>query len=566
LRGGRRRKEFSVEFVRRVARLSFLIDPRSLSHEADMRTSILAPLALAALTAIGCRSGGNQELIERELRFQESELYRLHDQLDDAAAKLDALRRENESLKKELDGGDAKPAPSRSSSGDLTEPKVELPPGVGRSSKAPPRSRRPGDKAPPTELISPSVVPGIEMTPDEPALVPNSDAEEVPSSGPPRRGFDAQGASHQQPAVEPRVVDHRIARIVLNRRLTGGPDSDGNSGNGDVRVVFEPRNAAGQFVKATGEVSVVVLDPAVTGPAARVARWDYKPNEVQAHYRSSDGARGYHFDLHWPGRPPAHGSLELFVRLKTFDGRRFIANQSIRVDAAGEIADGKSADAENGEVAAERAAATADETAMQLAARDGQRLRLFSRIRGGSSSDSGKGQSSPAPPEPDGSLNITVPGADGAGAVPPVSSGGGTGSGAPKTARLIDRSKLRGGPGIFDGSRIRSLSGGSRDDKAPPAAGAGSDAPPYRPGSAAGNRGGEAPPFQGSGGGQSTSGEAPRFTPAGGAAQDQGPAMPNVEIPEPIGGPPPGDDGAQSDATAVPPATQAARPIWRPYR
>ncbi len=518
-----------------------------------MRASILAPLALAALVAIGCRSGGNQELIERELRFQESELYRLHDQLDDAAAKLDALERENESLRKEMAGGDSKAAPSRSSSGKLTEPRVELPPGLGRSGKTPPRSRRPSDKAPPPELITPTVEPGIEMAPGEPTLVPNSDGEEIPSSSSPRRAFDAKGASHKQPAVEPQIVDHRVTKIVLNKQLTGAPNDDGSPGDGDVRMVFEPRNAAGQFVKATGEVSIVVLDPAVTGPAARVARWDYKPSEVQAHYRSSNEARGYQFDLHWPGRPPGHNSLELFVRLKTSDGQRFIANQSIHLDTAGEIAGGKFAASRSGEVAAERTAAMADEAATQVAARDRQRPRLFSRIQGAGSSNSGKGQASPAPPEPDGSLNITVPGTDDAGAVPPASSGGGAGSGASKTARLIDRSKLRGGPGFFDGSRIRSLTG-NRDDKAPPADGAG-------------GRGGEAPPFQGSGGGQPSGGEAPRFNPAGGAGQDQGPAMPDVEIPGPIGGPPPtGDDGAQSEVPNPPPATRMARPIWRPYR
>ena len=196
-------------------------------------------------------------------------------------------------------------------------------------------------------------------------LGPNSDMEEIPSSPPPRRTFDAEGALHKQPIAvsqvadkrrvadaevaddlrvadeappaEPRVVDHHISKIVLNKQLTGGHDR-GNSSDGDLSVAFQPRNAAGQFVKATGDVSIVVLDPAVTGQASRVARWDYKPNELQAHLRSSDAGRGYYFDLHWPARPPAHGSLELFVRLKSADGQRLIANQTIQVDASHDFA------------------------------------------------------------------------------------------------------------------------------------------------------------------------------------------------------------------------------------
>jgi len=47
-------------------------------------------------------------------------------------------------------------------------------------------------------------------------------------------------------------------------------------------VVVEPRDRTGRTVDAPANMSVVVIDPALEGNAARVARWDFTVAETAA--------------------------------------------------------------------------------------------------------------------------------------------------------------------------------------------------------------------------------------------------------------------------------------------
>lgn len=504
-----------------------------------MRTAFLAPVALAVLASFGCRCGGatNQELVERELRFQETELYRLQDQLDDACEKLDAAERENASLRRQLAGGGSTGTSPPSPSSELTLPHVELPGIEGPGAPAP--HHRGSSKTAPRELPVPTVEPGVEMpSSSDPAPPGSPPSQELPPPSEAPR-FDAQGASHQAPAGDGRPTGLEINKELTVWRANGErPEAD------LISVVFEPRDPDGQFVKATGEVSIVALDPAVSGPGARVARWDFRNAEAQRHLHAAGHGQGYHFELRWPGRAPVHDQVEMFIRLKTSDGQRLVTNATIRLrDGSAGRGGGGMPPEEADRVASGARAQQADED--MLAARDGRRPRRFSKLRGGNSSSAAP--ASPTQPDADGSLNISVP--DG-GAGPVASSGGrGEMSVASKPGKLLDRSRLRGGPGMFDGSRIRSLTG-SRDSKPPDDARSRGEAPVYGGGSPAGERGGEAPPFTGSSG-------------AGSNAAD--PGSPAIEIPEPLGAPP-ASDVQPGEADEPSSSTRTARPVWRPYR
>jgi hypothetical protein len=565
----------------------FSNDP--LSHEADMSASHFAPRALTlflgsgllvcGLMTAGCRSGGNQELIERELRFQENELYRLHDELDAAHAQVEAAQRENDALKKELSTGDPGAAPtSPVRSRPSVEPKalpmptIELPPGIDGPSAPPlpPPSAR--NEAPPSQFYkrgsreSANVdMPisegrplerqqGEDITPAEPALPEFSAPEELPPPGSARRRTKVHGASHEEPTGE----DRRATKIVLNKQMTGGRNADGRQGSEALTVMFEPRNGAGQLVQTNGDVSIVVLDPAENGAAARVARWDFNPDEARAHYRSAGQFRGYHFELPWPGKAPQHGTLELFVRLKTADGQRLVTDQTIQIDPPGEPQRQTWTAAERTAAAHNAAHATAAGAEEQVAVGNGERPRFFSRLRPSGGSGSADAKTDMTPAEAPGAMDITVQGAGGdrqAGGENGTAPGGG--GRTPRTARLIERSRLRGGPGIVDGSRI-GLKPAGRDGKktggdkgGPASAQSGGeaprfngDAPTVQPGST-GGFGGEAPPYR-----------------------SQGPATPLLEVPEPMGGPPLGDpDAPQNDPPTDPrSASRSSRPVWRPNR
>jgi hypothetical protein len=132
------------------------------------------------------------------------------------------------------------------------------------------------------------------------------------------------------------MIESPPSQLIINKRLTGGLDRDGHDGDEGVLVVFELRDAAGHLVKWPGKVSVVAMDPALEGPAARIARWDFASDEVPHHYLNTMFGRGLQFELPWSSNPPAHRDLVLFVRFTTDDGQKLTTDAKISVRPPGE--------------------------------------------------------------------------------------------------------------------------------------------------------------------------------------------------------------------------------------
>jgi hypothetical protein len=121
----------------------------------------------------------------------------------------------------------------------------------------------------------------------------------------------------------------------LNDNLTGGCQTDPRQGDRGIVVVVEPRDAQGRLVEAPAAVSVVVLDPALEGQAARVARWDFTAQQLAPLHRKGSWGEGYHLEMLWPDAAPVHENLQLFVRYVTSDGRKLETQRKIRVATAG---------------------------------------------------------------------------------------------------------------------------------------------------------------------------------------------------------------------------------------
>jgi hypothetical protein len=253
-----------------------------------MRTLQFA-LVAALFLALGCRSNNSQVLVEQEARMLEDEVYHLEAQLDACCRAKEALKNENEDLQRQSADG-------RSPAGDYRAPAGELP------SRGTTPSRRDVPKLePPTiELPESSDTPPAEMTPGD-----------------------------EQPAVE-----GQPSSLSINRRLTGGLDRDGAGGDEGIMVMIEPRNQRGELVKTPGAVSVVVMDPAQSGDAARVARWDFQAHEFDDHFTSSTFGRGLKYELDWPGEPPQNRDLVLFVRYIAGDGTKLTTDAPLSVRMA----------------------------------------------------------------------------------------------------------------------------------------------------------------------------------------------------------------------------------------
>ncbi len=122
-----------------------------------------------------------------------------------------------------------------------------------------------------------------------------------------------------------------VGQLVLNRMLTGGYNDNGKPGDSGVLVVLETRDAKGRRLEAPADVSVVLLDPAKTGDMARFARWDFAAGETAKLFRGNGVSRGMYIECPWPGSPPEHSRLHLFVRYTTRDGRKLEVDQPIEV-------------------------------------------------------------------------------------------------------------------------------------------------------------------------------------------------------------------------------------------
>lgn len=261
-----------------------------------MKSILCAAVAGALICAGGCRSDANRELLERELRDHEDEIYGLEQQCDDLHHQLEACRRENESLKK-----------------GATEP--------GEREVTPPRGT---PMPPPPEIPTPKIDLG---TPD--STPPPKTPRETP-------GPTSFGTRRVRPAAHFSEPPGPVERVALNHLMTGGHSFSGKPADDGLLVVFAARDAAGRPTQAAGEVSIVVIDPQISGEASRLARWDFPAPETAAHYRDGALTEAFHFELLWPNRPPEHRELKLFVRLTAPDGRRFEDNQTIHIRLPGD--------------------------------------------------------------------------------------------------------------------------------------------------------------------------------------------------------------------------------------
>ena len=278
-----------------------------------MNTLLRLTLAVLSALVCGCRANVSHQLLERELLAQENQIYQLQDQVDEYEARLDSCHRENEALLAEL---------GRSRTGKRAATRA-----AGPEELSPPVVE-PGAQGPALPYDGPPVI-----SPPDASLPDGEHVAKVASGG---RKSRLLGGKARSASTEARPIDEVVTQITLNRKLTGGHNVDGHPGDEGVMVVVEPLNAAGDLVEVPGEVSMVVLDPALEGDAARIARWDFTAKEAAGHVKRTPLGDGLHFDLRWPHSPPMHRVLNLYVRYTTADGRRLQVEKQIEVDPPGD--------------------------------------------------------------------------------------------------------------------------------------------------------------------------------------------------------------------------------------
>ena len=276
--------------------------------------ALLTPaLVTAALASTGCRQRGRvyDELRRRDERFAmedrafelENRIEELRQQLASCRGALSARSRNGKNRDVRSDADDAP--------GEFRPPKVE---GLD------------------DDLSKPPVVDeGTEFDPDEapPTLPkPGDKGESASEEGPLFKRVERDGPPPRSAGV--------LAKLTMNRLLTGGYDADERAGHEGLLVVFEPRDEMDRLVNVEGQVDIAVVNPSLGfGPEADVARWHFDAAEAARFKKNTPLGRGYQFQLPWPTPLATGGTFRVYVRLITPDHQTFTARQKIQVVAPG---------------------------------------------------------------------------------------------------------------------------------------------------------------------------------------------------------------------------------------
>lgn len=265
-------------------------------------------VAAATLALAGCRNdafvNAQVDTMRSEYLALENDYFALEDEYFALQAELDACR-DGKKTTREKSSAEGIPSGAESSggsdNGEFSPPQIEFgtpgAPEIEFGTPVDPNELQPG---------TPQSQPG---SPNDGASVQEPDNPEV-----------ILPVVEETNYVEP--TDKHVTHIIINPYLTTGHDFDSKPGDDGIAILIEPRNGDDQLVPVAGQTSIVVLDPALDGDAARVARWDFSAEEAARRVKTGEDRNpGVSFKLPWPGSVPKHSKLHVFVRMQIDEGK-----------------------------------------------------------------------------------------------------------------------------------------------------------------------------------------------------------------------------------------------------
>jgi hypothetical protein len=304
------------------------------SKRARLAVALFA--AVAALAG-GCRSGAQSDIVERELRQQEDQIYALRDDLSNYQQLVCQYRCENEALKQQLAEGPTakttpatKPVTNSESNGSRLKPASQTP--------NPPSTKPKGPQL--GEPETPPGVPKLEL--GEPEVPPLKDSSATKSPIVHIVGYDASACYPDDVATTQRRNDERHEssidsdlpeQVVLRGQIV----QDAGAAGPRILAEVEPGLSSGQPVAFRRPMSLMILDPNHEGRSASIARWDFGADDLdQAVVQTSRGP-SLEFPLQLPPGAPTDRPVELWVRLLRADGQKLLAHATIDLSHPGQF-------------------------------------------------------------------------------------------------------------------------------------------------------------------------------------------------------------------------------------
>jgi hypothetical protein len=264
----------------------------------------------------GCQSGVERDVVQREMRQQEDQIYALEDYLSEYQQLLCETRSENERLKQQLVKGQFRDD--------------------GSTSKATPRGSRPS-----RPTTAPSSPPGTSSPEDEPTIAP----PEVPPldlsepAVPPLQDQSANEPEQLERDIQPVAAEVEVVGAATTAVILHGEVQLDDQENGPrVLVEVEPVDDEGQLADFRGRLSRMVLDPAAREKEQPLARWDFEPKDLGQLAKRAKHGTMFEFPLQLPADAPSDRPLELWARLLPEDGEKVLGRTTMDLSRAGRFA------------------------------------------------------------------------------------------------------------------------------------------------------------------------------------------------------------------------------------
>jgi hypothetical protein len=305
---------------------------------------------LVLLLLVGCQSSGQSDLVMRELRMQEDQIYAMEDYLAQYQQLLCQSRAENAALKRRI----------RENGSDESLPAPETP-----------SIRSPARTSPENEPNQVPVETDVEITePDVPPLEETTSPDSPPNSqiqyeNAPRehdsavlatayeQAFTSTSVGRNPDPDSAKISDLNIAESAYAmkdlRRWDNGPARvvslrgtvfENEAGGGPrLQVDVGPLSRELRPTRFVGSLSLMILEKTTGhGSPRSMARWDFTAADAQAVLDEMPQRQSMRFHLELPPDTAINGETELWVRLVPDDGEKLLGHVQVDLRRPGEFA------------------------------------------------------------------------------------------------------------------------------------------------------------------------------------------------------------------------------------
>ena len=302
------------------------------------RIARLVSIALMALSIAGCQSNSDRDLIARDRRMQEDQMWAMQDYIQQYQQLVCQFRSENASLRRQLNDDRSGTAVERE-----PQPVTRMPVNQPPTSRAPnyPSTSPPGaeQKQVPSPIEMPDVPPLKQGTSIDRRNQYESLADE---NGQANQDRYAQRASYETPvdsaaappAGNPAAHDAPPTAISPDFLLSGEVVANESGGGPRLEIDIESFDQSGRSARFDGNVSLALLT-SDGGVQHRIARWDFGPDDVRAAVDTAASEPTMRFRVELPAGTQADGTTEIWAKLAPTDGARQFSHAKINLTKPG---------------------------------------------------------------------------------------------------------------------------------------------------------------------------------------------------------------------------------------